>query len=687
MKTMHINTTSRLSIIAAAVIAAFSTGAIADEAMAPYIDPDSSVSVGLGHWSKDRPQTGMYGGQDQSDLYGLLDLDLIKLDRQTGTWLGLQARDVGVDPSVRFEYLRQGNFGFSALFNRITRDDPNRVFSNLLGFGTTTQVINNNTTVGGREIDFRLRRDVSKLGYYQNLTDTLDFRISFQNDAKNGNRFGSRGSEALFIAEPIDSTIRTVETILNYTQAKFQLSGGYNGSWYQTENTLTTAFRAGTPIYLSQPLNNQAHQLFVNGGYQITPGTRATFKLEYAVATQDERIPTADIAGLAAPTAPKNLSGEVETTLVQLGVTARPLPQLSLLANLRHHDVNDKTPPVRVVAAGAGTDVAPYSYTTDSGKLEGTYRLAQGFNIVAGLDIKQQDRPIPIANNLATSQRKVPHRAQIDENTYRLQLNRSLSDTINGSVGYSYSDRDGDALSLTDAAIQDLINPIHIADRKREKVRLSLDWMPLEKLNVQLTADSSSDKYGSSATRPYGVRDGRGNSGTLDVSYQINDNWSFNGWVSKDKSEAIQYNSTLGTLDAVKTATLTDEGDAVGLGLNGALSAAVRFGSKLQLSRTRSGFFEVRPATPALPANSTAPLPDVDSTLTRISVFSEVALNKSSDLRFDVIHERWKSNDWQWQFANGSSYVYGTTTDGTLIVATPSYSTSFVGARYIYKFQ
>lgn len=80
------------------------------------------------------------------------------------------------------------------------------------------------------------------------------------------------------------------------------------------------------------------------------------------------------------------------------------------------------------------------------------------------------------------------------------------------------------------------------------------------------------------------------------------------------------------------------------------------------------------------------PLEDIKNTVTRLSVFAEYTLDRKSGLRFDMIHERWKTDDWSWQFADGSPFIFGTTSDGTMIVTYPKQNSTFFGARYVYKF-
>ncbi len=49
-----------------------------------------------------------------------------------------------------------------------------------------------------------------------------------------------------------------------------------------------------------------------------------------------------------APAGVSSLGGVMDTNLAQFGLTARPMPGLTLLANVRYEDKNDKTPLARI---------------------------------------------------------------------------------------------------------------------------------------------------------------------------------------------------------------------------------------------------------------------------------------------------------------------------------------------------
>ena len=234
-----------------------------------------------------------------------------------------------------------------------------------------------------------------------------DFRVNFANEEKTGTRLWGRGGAPEFAVEPIDSTTRQLEAILSYTSQVFQLQGGYYGSWYTNDNKLVdTALTTGaSPFFLSLPLDNQAHQFFVNGGYNFTPATRGTFKVSYTQATQDETIPV----GAGVPVfagAPRNLDGRLDNTLLQVGLTQRATNNFSWLASLRYYESDEKTPQRRIVQTGVPpappcpncVDNTPLTFETLTGKVEGTYRFAQGLSLMGGIEYSKQDRNVPFGN-------------------------------------------------------------------------------------------------------------------------------------------------------------------------------------------------------------------------------------------------------------------------------------------------
>lgn len=701
----------RLTTLSVAMLAVFGGVHAGQEEVDALAKPESSVSVGVGNWSNDRHQQGMFDSMRDSGAYGLVDADIVKRDEATGTWMTFRATNLGLDSrEVKGEYLRQGNFGISLDYNRIQRDNPYSIATGLQGNGSTTQIVSVSAPL--QNVDLKSKRDIVGLGLYKNIAPGLDFKLSFKNEEKTGNRQWGRGSAVEFVTEPLDSTTRQIKGILSYSSKTLQLSGGYYGSWYDTQNTMVSVFTnsVGTsPTYLSLPLDNQAHQLFLNGGYTFTPTTRATLKMSYTRATQNEHLPTQDVPGLSLAGSPSSLDGKINTTMVQLGLTSSPVRNLSLVANLHYNYLDDATPVNRFVqsnpACGSGqcVDNTPMSYKTLTGKLEGTYRLPDGYSVTAGVDERNQDRFVPVSNANGAggtdTQRVVPMRSSVDETTWRLQVRRSLSDTLNGSLAYLNSRRvgstyifaagpgNGSSRGFTDISNQ--INPLNVADRDRNKVRLAVDWSPLDNLSFQFNVEEGRDRYTHDDARPFGLDKGKARLYSFDSSYTINPRWKVNGWYSYDRNEATQQNaraSNGGGAAAIKDYDLKDTGNSVGLGLRGEVTSRINLGADLQWSRNVSKYQQsVSAATTE--ANFSEGVPDITSKLTKLTIFSTFALNKQSDLRFDLIHERWETNDWTWTYADGTTFAYSTGNDGTTVSADPKQNSTFVGLRYIYKFQ
>ncbi len=681
----------RLTALAAALMLAFGPACADDAEVAALTTPDSSVSVGIGNWSKDRPQQGVYDGMRDSDTYGLFDFDIRKRDNATGTWLGLKARNLGLDNrEIKGEWLRQGDIGGSIEYSRIVRDAPYTVNTGLQGIGTTTQTVGNVTPGAGRNVQLGTQRDRITATFVKHFGTNLKLNASFRNEEKEGTRHYGRGGSAEFLVEPVDSTTRLLETTLSYTSDKLQLSGGYFGSSYSTNVRLITsagtiANGGSTTFFSSQPLDNMAHELFLNGGYNFSATTRGTFKLSYSVATQNERLPTADVPGLPAAGAPAYLDGKLETTLVEFGLTAKPLPKLSVLANLRYRDFSDKTPVQQFVFGGTPMFYTPFSYRNTVGKLEGTYRLNGGYSVLGGIEYNAQDRTTPTPAGVI----RVPFVRQLDNASYRAQIRKSMSETVNGTLAYVHEDRKGKGYFASGEVEENLIHPLHIADRKRDKVRGMLDWLPTEKLNLQFAVESSTDKYGNGPNgNPLGIQKGTGSLFSADASYQIREDWQLRGWISQDQSQADEITIGNGGGTQRKVNMLRETGTSFGIGLNGKVSDKMKIGGDIEQFRNINKYNQTLSGG-ATQTAGTITTPDITSTLMKIKLFATYAMRKNTELRFDLVHEKWSTDDWTWNMfptTGVTPWAYGSTTDGTTVIASPKQESTFVGVRLKYKF-
>lgn len=691
----------KMTAVGAALLAIYGPALADDAGIAQLIKPESSVSVGVGSWSNNRPQQGIFDGMRDNGGYGRLDAEIIKRDDSTGTWLRFDARNLGTaTPELGLNYERQGDFKAGISYDEITRDNPYTIMTALQGIGTTRLRTSLTASPALGEVTLGTKREKLGLDLVKHLFPGLELSVNLKEEKKTGTRQWGRGGAAEFSVEPINAKTQQVEMVLSHVGQHSQVSGGYYGSWYKNAySSVDTALTSGANAYLlTLPLDNQAHQLFFNGGYDFTKSTRGTLKVEYGRATQNETLATAGTA-LALASAPTSLNGRIDTTLYQLGLTSRPSRDLSIAANLRYRNEVDKTPIALYVSTGAGPTVVhntPYDIKSVTGKVEGTYRLPSNLSIVAGVDLNKQNRTVPVGTIRAglDVERYVPFRSNLDETTYRLQLRRSLSDSFNGSVTYLHSKRTGSAYSATDSFTSDLVNPTHIADRKRDKWRFTADWTPADNLTVQANYQTAKDDY--TNARPYGLIDGKANLFSIDTTYAIGEKAKITAWYSHDDTRANQasgrFAQTTEILEANRVSHLKDIGDAIGIGVRSNATSKLSLGGDLQWTQTRAQYptdialTGVGTLLTAYPATTRA-LPDIKNQIVTVKLFGEYAIDKSSALRVDFIHERWTTDDWTWQIVGGAPFIFGTTTDGTQILSNPKQSSNFIGARYTYKFQ
>lgn len=679
------------TILAASLMTAYGSAWAADEAVNELIKPSSSVSIGVGGWNDDRAKLGTFDAMRKKNSYLLLDADIRKRDDATGTWTNLSINNLGTNNrEIRGEYLQQGGYGVTLEYSEFQSKAPYTINTNQLGIGTNAQTTGANilnTAIGsGTNYQFGTDRDKLGFSFFKNLMENLDLNVKASSENKKGNRITANGTPALFVADLIDWKTTKAEASLDYKGDLLRLSGGYSASWFKNNNSLGYVSLGGLAgSLMTQPLDNEAHQAFLGGSYDFTPTTKANFKIAYTKGTQNEALATTSSLINATTANIPSVQGRIDTTLIQFGLTARPMPKLSLVANLRYQDVKDKTPQYGVVrstnnAANLTMNTTPYSYKTTTGKLEGTYRLPENYSVTAGADYRAQTRSVFTSIEGVAYNPYVPMRDRNKELTYQLQLRKSLSETLNGSLAYLQATRTGSDYQASTRAQTDLVSPVNTADRDREKLRLAMDWSPAEKLGVQFSAEAAQDKYGDVA-RSHGLHRGSANTISLDISYQISDAWQASGWYSRNTNNAHFRNSTSATVSNIQKQN--DTGDAIGLKLQGAINSSTTTGAELTYSNDRTAF----DLSISNGAATGVVAPDISSKVTRLKLFANHALQKNSDIRFDLVYEKWQTNDWQWTYTSGLPWQYGVATDGSTVITTPKQDAAFLSVRYLYKFQ
>jgi MtrB/PioB family decaheme-associated outer membrane protein len=691
----------RTTAITAAVLAAFGARAEQPEPLAgSQLNTEaSSVSLGIGLSANDGARFGEYNGVTREGAYGLIDFNLVRRDDDTGTWTQLFGRNVGLDNrQLRFDQSRQGDWGYYVDYARLPRYEPYTVTTGVSGIGTPNVTVPAAPSATG-SAQLSTVRDRLDLGGEKYFSGNWDVQLNFRNEEKNGARVFGRGTTGAgpagsfglfeFTPEPIDSVTHQIDAKVNYTTSALQLSGGYYGSFYnnnQSNGLNVIGGNAGlasfTPIAL--PPDNQAHQLFLTGGYNFAQSTRGNFKLAYTKATQTDAF----ISPVNPPQAPgtgDNLMGRVDTTLVQAGVVSTPVAKLTLRGDLRYEDRDDKTP-VRVFFSGASPtstsngENEPRSIRTSNAKAEASYALPDGYRVTAGIGWEEKKRNV-------SAVRVVSARDTTDEVSYRLELRRMMTETLTGALSYVHSDRTGSpwlTTVLNDGVTpgSNLIAPISLADRRRDKVRFTANWNPTDPLTLTFFVEAAQDDYNGRDGSDLGPQKGSATNFSLDAAYVISDGWQVTGWYTKYDTSAEQKtcqgatspNPCPGTgANQIWSATLKNLSDNVGLGLRGKPAEKVQLGADLSYSTIRDQFQQN-----AVAGNPISSLPDVTTKLTRLNLYGKYSLKKNSGVRVDYVYDRYQTDDWQW-----STWMYA---DGTTLTQNPNQRVNFFAATYYFKF-
>ncbi|MDH5539013.1 MAG: MtrB/PioB family outer membrane beta-barrel protein, partial [Rhizobacter sp.] len=397
----------RLTLLALAVFA------FCGAARAEGSEAEGSATVGIGGVTGDRADRslfGQYNGLRTDRAVGLFGVEYSRRDEATGSSTSFSGVNLfGDTQELDFRWKRQGDWKFSANLDQHLRHDPLE-----LSNGT----------------DLKVRRTSLGVAYQKIIGAALQFDVALSSEKKDGLRLfgigmncpsavapgcgGTTGTETgwavLFQPEPVDANHSQIDARLSYASGDLRLSGGYYGSFYNNSNgslnpnvpaTLNNAL--GTPLppsaglqgILSQPValppDNQAHQLDIAGSYAFTPTTRMNFKLARGLATQQQDFTAAGLSG--APAGVSNLGGRVDTTLAQLGLSARPMNKLSLHAKWRYEDRDDSTPiaPYNIEGASTYTNRRLPS-TKVRGEVQGSYQFNSDVRGALAADYEFIDR-------------------------------------------------------------------------------------------------------------------------------------------------------------------------------------------------------------------------------------------------------------------------------------------------------
>lgn len=728
------------TLVAASISMLFSAGAaIADDEVDELINPNvAEVSIRVQNVDKVNSLYREYTGINHEGVNGSLDLNLVQRSAE-GRWFKMQGRDLGLNTQeFKAQVEQQGDWAVKLGYDQIPHYSTVTINTAIGGVGTTALQLPQNlwgTGAGFADQQLKTERTATSIGLSKFVTENVLASFSYKNEDKKGTRLMTSGGNAppggfgpAFFAtqyltpEPIDSTHQQIEGSLGYSTNKFQITANYYGSFFKNNagnalflspaSTTGQAFNSTNMSPLSLAPSNQANELSLNGGYNWSQDTRATFSVgkTYAIQNADfissaSLIPTT--AGTPATlTSRTNLDGKVTTTNITTGFFSRLTSSFSVAASWAYEDRNDKTPrDIYLIDYTHGNRTTAYtnnpeSMTTNRGKLEGVYQFGNGYRLIAGYDYDGKKYK---------GMEEEGFREKIQEDTYRIALRKSMSETLNGAVTLAHSERTGSEWGSTPSIYGDhWVAPTQFSDRKRDKAKFMLDWSPLNDANLQVVYEHSQDDYSSRANN-MGLDKGSADLFSVDASYQISDNWKTSAWysygynrisqnerqnprlapaaaASVNNSDNIQTcnGAAAATTCTLWSADLNLKTQAVGAGVQGKLSSRLDVGAQYQFSRDVNEYkINIGGVVAGSAANSpvlagAGILPDTLYQVNSLHLFGKYAISKATSVRLDLLFDDRRLDDYTW-----SQFRYS---DGTTVYMKPHQITHLIGVTLTQAF-
>ena len=727
---------SRPTLLMLALLAAYGTAAAQGSDAEKYVLVEGSAGVGLGLVSGDsaeRAQFGQYNGlRNAPTAFGLLGFDYLRRDLRegtaisfTGTNLGLQTRE------LRFGWNKQGDWKVFADYNEQIHYDPYSVNTGSSGLGTTDPqvAVLPGGAGSGDSFDLKVKRTAFGLGLWKSITPLLNFEVKLNTEDRNGARAygngftcpsatapgcppgaGNRtGSAILFLPEPIDSNTTLVDARVGYADGKLNLSAGYYGSFYNNSNSI---LRPNVPGSLNNPLgtllplspglqpilnnplalppDNQAQFIDVTGNYLLAQSTSIKFKLGYSWLTQDQNFASSGLSD--APDGSNDLGGSVTTTLALIGLTSRPTPQLTLTADASYSNRDDKTPIALYNVEGTSTYTnRTYPLQTIRARLGAGYQFNTDYRGTIDLGYESLDRGTFTPTSAVAGVSAL--RQKTDETALRLEVRRRMIDNVSGALTLSSAWRNGSdwlkpnsgtgVTEVSDpntAFTPTAIFPYSLANRQRDKLKLTVNWQATEALGLQFLAEGGQDEFSSPTAYQEGLEKTKLNLFSIDGDYVLSEDWRLNGFISTGQQQLHQTRPA-GYILSYKDTTTT-----FGLGFTGQAMANLKVGGNLAYINSKNAYPQgTQPSTS--PANTTllavaGGLPDVTFRQTTLNLFGTYDIDKRSAVRVNMVYQYNKVEDWAWNYG-GTPYAYS---DGTTLYQEPSQSVGMIGVTYLYRF-
>ena len=529
------------------------------------------VEAGAGYVSDDSFKFGEYTGLTEKGGYFVGNAYLRYRGEEAKYW-NIEADNIGLESRyLNVEGGKQGKYKLSLEYNEIPHFIDDTSQTPFLGVGGTVLTLPPSwvpapSTSGFtdlanslRPVDIETKR--KKLGVGASVIPRKHwaFTTKYTRETKEGLESigGAIGAnfataKATILPNPVDYITHQVDLITSYATSRHQTKFGYYGSFFENDNRFLTwqnpfvdpsdPTNSGS---LSQPPENEFHQLYFSGGYQVSPKNRITTHFAIGRMLQDDQFLPYTVNPSLQPPSPtgplfplprSSADARVNTYAANVALLSSINDKLRLTGRYTYEELENETPraaydyviaDTAVVSSANAPSNLPYSFKKQTLELSGNYLLLKRATLLAGLDYENYERTFQAV-------------ADSDEYAIWAKLTLQPSDKVDLALKLSRADRNGDSYELvpqTSPPQNPLMRKFNMADRERDQGDLYATFLVTEKLTIGFSTDYAKDDYNDTKV---GLIKSKDVGYTLDLTLVPREDISIYGFYTRETIESKQ---------------------------------------------------------------------------------------------------------------------------------------------------
>ena len=555
-----------------------------------------TIDFGATYINNDSYRFGDYRGLEEEGFYAAVDGDVHYRDLE-GNYFDLYARDLGYES--REIDMRGGNQGFYEI--RLGWQEIPRWLgyggtqTPFLGVGSDTLTLPDgwvkaNTTSGMTALQdslvlepLKTKREIFDAGASLSFLSNWSFRIDYQRQKKEGIRTLGAGmyfSNASILPTPIDFTTdlfdaavswanKRAQVELSFISSKFD-NGNSSLSW---QNPFSSSPEHSNFMAALEP-GNKFHQFNLAAAFAITPRIRLSGQAAMGRMKQNDPFLPYTVNPIYSdlPLPRESLDGKVDTTTYNFAgkLYARITNKFSFTARGKW-DKRDNETPVDLYTPVV-TDLLligprynrPYSYKRQQYSADLRYRFDRIISLNGGFRQYNVDRTLQEVDRTKES----TWWGQVKINpTYKSEIrikgergDRDISDYVQPDDGGSVN--------------HPLMRKFNMADRKRTRLLVEFDYMPIDSFSMTLGYIHAKSDYRKSSL---GLQESVNESYSIDLNYAISSKVNAYAFYNLDYIDADIANTTGGSATPWLGET-DDRIETAGIGLSAVINEKSRLG-------------------------------------------------------------------------------------------------------------